>query len=94
MPLLCPVLWSGPNLDMGRRESPQKPQRALLDAPDGVSDPERCPRPSERISGQELLPGHETTDEVVDETTARTHDYNERNNQFTGQIDNVTVERK
>jgi hypothetical protein len=32
--------------------------------------------------------------EVVDETTARTDHYNERNKQVTGQIDNVTVERK
>jgi hypothetical protein len=29
-----------------------------------------------------------------DETTPRTDDYNERNNLFTGQIDNVTVELK
>jgi hypothetical protein len=45
-------------------------------------------------TNRSLFPGHETADEVVDETTARTDDYNKRNNQFTDPIDNVTVERK
>ena len=40
MPLLCSVLLSGPHLDMRRRELLQQTQRALADAPDGVSDPE------------------------------------------------------
>ena len=40
VPLLCPVLLSGPYLDVRGRVSSQQPQRALADVPDGVSDPE------------------------------------------------------
>jgi hypothetical protein len=41
-----------------------------------------------------LLSGDKTADMGVDETIPRADDYNERNNQFTDQIDNVTVELK
>jgi hypothetical protein len=37
---------------------------------------------------------HGSTPRRWHETTPRTDDYNERNKQFTFQIDNVTVERK
>ena len=40
VPLLCPVLWSCPHLDMGGWKAFQEPQRALANTPDGVSDPE------------------------------------------------------
>jgi len=36
--LFYSVLRSGPHPDMGGRESPQHPQGALADAPDGIGD--------------------------------------------------------
>jgi hypothetical protein len=44
VPLLFSVSLSGPHLDMGRRESSQKPQGALADTPDGIGDSERPSR--------------------------------------------------
>jgi hypothetical protein len=58
------------------------------DAGRALQDRPRVDRPYE----QELSPGHKTADAVVDETTARTGDYNERNNQLTGQLVSMTVE--
>jgi hypothetical protein len=43
-------------------------------------------------TNKSFFPNHETADEVVDETTARTDDYNERDDLFIGQIDYVTLE--
>jgi hypothetical protein len=40
---------------------------------------------------ESFFPGHEAADEAVDQTTPRTDDYNERNKQFTGRFDKVTV---